>query len=224
MRTDKITRILILYDSLMRGRKINKIGFSAEHGINERSFDRDIEDLRLFLSEIYSADELLFDREDNSYRLTGRNPITMEEPEAMIFAKLLLGSSVFRRDETEGLLQALFSTLPKSAQDSLQSKIESDVGCFKAQTNNAMLKMVWDISLCIGKILRLNCGKNAEMGINVSPISVYFKNSQFYLKAYALDEKPVQIREYNVDDIVSFEMVGIFHKKKLNSKEDKNNG
>ena len=66
-KTDKITRILMLYHQLVNGQHINKTLFSWEHGINERSFDRDIEDLRLFLSEIYSAREIQYNKETGTY-------------------------------------------------------------------------------------------------------------------------------------------------------------
>lgn len=45
---DKITRMLILYSSLMNGEEINKTIFCFENDCSPRSFDRDIEDIRLF--------------------------------------------------------------------------------------------------------------------------------------------------------------------------------
>lgn len=52
----------MLYHQLLNGEHIDKAAFSLEHNITERSFDRDIEDIRLFLSEIFSSNELLFDK------------------------------------------------------------------------------------------------------------------------------------------------------------------
>ena len=49
---DKITRLLILYSSLINGDEINKTMFCFENDCSPRSFDRDIEDIRLFLSEV----------------------------------------------------------------------------------------------------------------------------------------------------------------------------
>ena len=59
---DKITRILILYKQLCDGVEVDKASFCIEHGISERSFDRDIEDIRLFLNEIYSGDDVIYDK------------------------------------------------------------------------------------------------------------------------------------------------------------------
>ncbi len=67
---DKVTRVLMLFYRLSRGEKINKENFCLEYEVNPRTFDRDIEDIRLFLSELYTCSELIFDRNSNSYLIT----------------------------------------------------------------------------------------------------------------------------------------------------------
>ena len=47
---DKITRLLLLYSKLTKGEKINKTIFCLENDCSPRTFDRDIEDVRLHLS------------------------------------------------------------------------------------------------------------------------------------------------------------------------------
>ena len=82
---DKITRILLLYRRFMHGDLINKYETSLEFGISERSFDRDIQDIRLFLSEAYSNLELEYDEKRHGYcikNLNIRRDITIEEAQA----------------------------------------------------------------------------------------------------------------------------------------------
>ena len=67
---DKITRVLLLFYRLSRGEKINKSNCCIEFKITGRTFDRDIEDIRLFLSELYTSSELVFDRTNNCYSIT----------------------------------------------------------------------------------------------------------------------------------------------------------
>ena len=66
---DKITRLLLLYSRLISGEKVNKKSFCNEVQCLPRSFDRDIEDIRLFLSELYISDELVYSRTSNAYFL-----------------------------------------------------------------------------------------------------------------------------------------------------------
>lgn len=46
--TDKVTRILMLYQQLLNGNIVKKATFALEHQITERTFERDIDDIRLF--------------------------------------------------------------------------------------------------------------------------------------------------------------------------------
>lgn len=89
---DKITRILILYRLLMHGDLINKYSASLEFGISERSFDRDIQDIRLFLSESFSNLELVYDEERRGYCIKNLNlKREIAIGECYILIKLLLG-------------------------------------------------------------------------------------------------------------------------------------
>lgn len=69
---DKITRMLMLYSSLMNGEEINKTIFCFENDCSPRSFDRDIKDIRLFLSESFSVLGLNYNRKITPIILRGR--------------------------------------------------------------------------------------------------------------------------------------------------------
>ncbi len=64
---DKVTRVLLLYSKLAQGQKIRKDTFCSETDSTPRSFDRDIQDIRLYLSETFQVDELIYSRRDNAY-------------------------------------------------------------------------------------------------------------------------------------------------------------
>lgn len=59
---DKVSRILRLFHRLIQGQKLNKADFAKSNNISERSVDRDIEDIRYYLSEIHSNAEVLFNK------------------------------------------------------------------------------------------------------------------------------------------------------------------
>ena len=101
----------MLYHQLLNGEHIDKAAFSLEHNITERSFDRDIEDIRLFLSEIFSSNELLFDKESRTYYLTGEQPQYIDRMEAVAIGRILLSSASLRYDEMMGLLHVLLTTV-----------------------------------------------------------------------------------------------------------------
>lgn len=84
---DKITRILRLYAQLAQGKKVNKLNFCMEVDCLERTFDRDIEDIRLYLSEFFCTQELIYDRLENVYYFTNSNRYLLEEEEYLLGRK-----------------------------------------------------------------------------------------------------------------------------------------
>ena len=48
LKEDKVSRVLALYSQLLGGRTIQKATAAQQYGVNERSIQRDIEDIRAF--------------------------------------------------------------------------------------------------------------------------------------------------------------------------------
>ncbi len=95
---DKITRVLLLYTKLIQGGKIDKISFCIEVDCLPRTFDRDIEDIRLYLSETFVNSELLYDRNNNVYYLSNVQRAELEIMEYKLIERLLLDSRVLCSD------------------------------------------------------------------------------------------------------------------------------
>ncbi|WP_418518613.1 hypothetical protein [Megasphaera sp.] len=49
MKEDKVSRVLALYSQLLAGQTIQKPAAAQQYGVNERSIQRDIEDIRAFV-------------------------------------------------------------------------------------------------------------------------------------------------------------------------------
>ena len=63
---NKGQRMLSMYDRLLSGEVINKKNLAREFGVTEKSIQRDVEDLRNYLSEAQMKGghaEILYDRE-----------------------------------------------------------------------------------------------------------------------------------------------------------------
>ena len=210
MKTDKITRMLILYSSLIKGHKVSKFLFSMEHGINERSFDRDIEDIRLFLSEIYSPEELVFDKVENAYYITGQTRSEIDSGEAYVLAKTLLGSKALRKDEAEGIVESLIGVVSNKEARFLKSKLANDVISYDGvKHDKAILKFVRDLSNCIFENKHIRMKYHATKGtieeIELYPKDIQCVNSQFVLTASLL--KTDDEKKYIIDKIEEFEII-----------------
>ncbi len=49
LKEDKVSRVLALYSQLLAGQTIQKPAAAQQYGVNERSIQRDIEDIRAFV-------------------------------------------------------------------------------------------------------------------------------------------------------------------------------
>lgn len=192
----------MLYHQLLNGEHIDKAAFSLEHNITERSFDRDIEDIRLFLSEIYSASELMFDKISRTYYLTEEQPHYIDRMEAVAIGKILLSSSSLRYDEMMGLLHVLLTTVSKDDADAVRRYLCQGIAEYTSKATTAVLKLLGDLY----EVILTN--KNIEITLSVdegdqrtklvSPLKVDLSGGQFCLIA-ADAESPEDVRQYGAN-------------------------
>ena len=57
---DKIGRVLSIYTKLMNGELVQKEKEAIIHGVNERSIQRDIEDIRMFIEELHLEKSIVY--------------------------------------------------------------------------------------------------------------------------------------------------------------------
>lgn len=212
-RADKNTRILKLYDRLLSGKTVNKTLFSLECNVSERAFDRDVEDIRLYLSEEFSPMELIFDKSKNGYYLTVERRRDLLADELLPILKILLGIEVFRSDEMREISETLMSFIDRKDVSKVKISIAEELANYQPQPDKTvLLKMVWDLSECIyrkTKIkIRYQIAGQAENFIIVSPVSVVFAENGFYLAAFTEGSDNEYPTFYQVDKIDSFEVLG----------------
>ncbi len=214
---DKVTRMLMLFSKLTKGESVSKISYCLETGVNARSFDRDIEDMRLYLSETFSLDELYYDRQNNSYYLTGVSKQPIEMAEYRFLARLLIESELLRKDELAGMLSMLASNAvkPKECTDLLKSSIEKYTDLITVP----LLKMHEDISSVIGTetVIRIRyTEKKHQKEADIVPYNISFSKGKMILWALELIGENYIIKSYSLNKINSFMKV-----KKLSIPESK---
>ena len=89
----KYSRVLSIYTKLMDGEVINKAAEAEYFGVNQRTIQRDIDDLRMFFEDKAAEGdvrrELIYSREDNGYRLVTRGEDALTNSEALAVCKIL---------------------------------------------------------------------------------------------------------------------------------------
>lgn len=93
--------ILKIYCELMAGRVVNKKALADEFGVNEKSIQRDIDDLKNFLSscdDCYGM-EIKYMRSKHGYVLEKEIANKFSKEEALAVVKVLLESRAFNKVE-----------------------------------------------------------------------------------------------------------------------------
>jgi len=207
---DKIARILFLYSKLIKGEGVNKTVFCIENECSARAFDRDIEDIRLYLSESYSVSELIYDRSRNVYYLSGAERTNLESVEYLFVEQILRDMAVLRKDEFEILTAHLLSNTEKTKSfDWL--KQEEHNGYKSPSHNKALLKIHGDLVTVIQykKCIRLKyfISDGEEVEQNVIPCTIKADIGYLYLIGYRENEMEEYPAFFRLDKIYSFHII-----------------
>ena len=206
---DDVTRALFLYSKLIEGKSINKAIFTTEYNCSGRTFDRDIERIRIFLSESYSVSELIYDRGRNAYYMSGTEKTELDLVEYLFLKQILMDTAVLRADEFKTLMSHLLSGTEKSKSFDLLKK-ESYNDYQSPSHNKALLKIHKDLVLVIQyrKCIRMKYFKSdgEEVERNVIPCAVRYDLGYLYLIGYREDKMDEYPAYFRLDRIYSFEI------------------
>lgn len=207
---DKITRLLFLYSKLFNGERINKTIFCFENDCSPRTFDRDIEEIRLYLSESFSSTELKYERSTNTYFINGAKHKLLEPMEYLLIERILKDSMILRNDEFDILSMHLLQNTEKAK----SFEHERQEICSKYQSplhNKALLKMHGDLVSIIRakKCINIKYFKSNGEEINqkILPCDVKYDLGYLYLIGYRTESEDEYPAYYRLDRIVSFEIL-----------------
>lgn len=206
---DKVSRILRLFHSLIQGQKLNKADFAKSNNISERSVDRDIEDIRYYLSEIHSNAEVLFNKSENAYYLSGWSDYKFSSIEVITILKVLIGSKVLRKDEMQGIMRSVRMMLDPMARREAVNSVYAEVDNYISPTHGkAILKMLEDLNRVISKRLKIDLhytkGNGEQVTKRVLPLIFIFSDFYFYLIAFIDGADYKYPAFFRVDRIKSF--------------------
>ncbi len=202
------TRLLFLYTKLIEGKFINKAVFTTEYSCSNRTFDRDIGEIRLFLSESYSVSEVIYDRGRNVYYMSGTERAELDSVEYLFLKRILTDIKVLREDEYKTLMLHLLSATEKSKSLDLLNKPYN--GYHSPLHNKALLKIHKDLVLVIQyrKCIRMKYFKSngEEVERDVIPCAVRYDLGYLYLIGYREDKMDEYPAYFRLDRIYSFEI------------------
>lgn len=206
---DKVIRVLMLFHSLIQGQKINKADFAKNNNTSERSIDRDIKDIRYYLSEIHSTAKIFFDKDEKVYYLFGWENRRLSSIEVITILKVLIGSKVLRKDEMQEIMRSIRMLLdPTERRETVNSVYREVDNYISPAHGKSILKILEDLNLVISKRLKIELNYTKVNGDNITkrvlPLIFIFSDFYFYLIAFIDGTEYKYPAFFRVDRIKSF--------------------
>lgn len=208
----KINRVLNIFERLMSGEVVNKRNISEEFGVNERTIQRDIEDIRGYFEENihkYKSVEINYSRSRKGYVINKGNNTFLNKEEALAISKILLESRAFNKEEMTKLINVILNQVETVQRKQINELICNELFNFvPLKHNKAILRKLWNISEIIRNknIIEITYIKADGKIIkrNVKPVSIIFSEYYFYLIAYFDNFKFNNPTVFRIDRIINY--------------------
>lgn len=193
------SRILDIYKRLCEGKCINKSEEAENYGVNERSIQRDIDEIRAFLDECI-VDEgdirrIVYSRADKGFVMMGNEDGLLDNNEILAVSKILLASRAFTKSEITLILNKIISGCVSHKNMKLVSDLVSNEKYHYIQPKHGaeVMDKLWGLGEHIKnreyiELSYFRQGENTENVISriVEPLAVIFSEYYFYLLSYTV--------------------------------------
>lgn len=195
---DKVGRVLGIYTRLLNGEVVNKSAEAARYGVNERSIQRDIDDIRNFMEQAVTdsgvVNEVIYDRREQGYRLESVQ-LRFSNSEILAICKILLDSRAFTKKEMTAMLDKLLDCcVPKANQKLVKDLIANEAYHYiEPQHRTVFLDRLWEIGQAVQQHrcieIKYKGLKNSAPKIRkLQPLAIMFSEYYFYLTTIIDDE------------------------------------
>ena len=218
----KVERIINLYNRLAEGEVLNKADEAVRFDVNERSIQRDLEDIRAyFANDPESNRELIYDRTQKGYVLVQNQKKSLTNSEILTVCKILLESRSLTREEMYPIIDKLLQCcVPYGNYRKVADLIGNEKFHYlEPHHGKKFVDTMWDIGSAVNehRLMRIRYQKLKEpdkvMRI-IQPVGIMFSEYYFYLCAYisASEETPDVPKRpfptiYRLDRIAEYEIL-----------------
>lgn len=200
--TDKIERVLGIYTKLINGSVVNKVEEANNYGVNERSIQRDIDDIRNFMDQSVEdsgvVNSVIYDRAKKGYRLEQIYQLKFSNSEILAISKILLDSRAFTKREMDAMLEKLIDQcVPKSNQKLVKELISNEKYHYiEPRHKTVFIDKMWTIGQAIREHRYIEIQYQGLKGTGIKsrklkPLAIMFSEYYFYMTAI-IDDKQVQ--------------------------------
>ena len=222
--TGKNDRILASYARLSKGESINKQEAAARYGVNEKSIQRDIDDIRDYFSQKLVEDgqgkAVVYNRQVKGYYLETQSQTKLTNSEILAVCKILLDSRAFIKGDMGRILEKLLTgCVPRKNLLMVKELISNEAFHYvEPRHHRAVLDKIWDIGIAVKacRVIEITYSKRKGESVHrrLEPLAIMFSEYYFYLTAFIEDVDKSQFHVendpfptiYRIDRIESLEV------------------
>lgn len=188
----KVERIIHLYNQLVEGEVLNKAKEAEKFVVNERSIQRDIEDIRAYLAnDPESSRELVYDRTRKGYVLIQTKKKNLTNSEILTVCKILLESRSLVKEEMYPIIDKLLQCcVPYDNYKRVADLIGNEKFHYlEPHHGKKFVDTMWDIGSAVHehRLIRIRYQKLKEpdkVMRMIQPVGIMFSEYYFYLCAF----------------------------------------
>lgn len=218
----KVERVIDIYQRLSEGEVINKTREADRFGVNERTIQRDIDDIRGYYIERPDADcTITYDKKLKGFVLKRNSVEKLSNSEVLVVCKILLESRSLMKEEMYPIIDKLLQhCVPTKNYKKVADLIGNEkLHYLEPHHGKTFVDVMWDISTAVyeHRLMRMRYQKLKEpdkVGRLIQPVGLMFSEYYFYLCAYiCADEDNPDVPKrpfptiYRIDRIVDYEIL-----------------
>ena len=229
LKSNKNFRILDIFVRLSQGKIIHKSEEASNFGVDERSIQRDIDDIRAFLAEqcvknTADSRSVEYDRGEKGFVMKEIEDSLMSNTEILAVSKILLESRAFTKKEIGAILDKLVAgCVPQKNMKLVTDLIANEKYHYVELHHKSRIQdKLWELGSQIKQcnMLEIVYQKQVDSKERVKrviwPVAILFSEYYFYLNGYIVEknQQGEYVRKYDyptifrIDRIQSYREIG----------------
>lgn len=198
----KVERIIKLYSYFLEGKIVNKKKEAERFEVNQRTIQRDIDDIRTCFANDMNVDwQIIYDRNKKGYLLLRDDKNLLKSQEIFMLCKVFMNSQLFVREEmfsvVDKLVQCCISAEEKKKVSALLLK--EKISYQEPEHGKRLWELIKDIcdAIYTQRMARIKYQIEEADGYVwkiVQPTGIIYSENDFYLTAYLDEEKVVNTK------------------------------
>ena len=201
-------RTLSIYTRLLDGELIRKATEAQAYGVNERTIQRDIDDIRNFFAADVERSgvigNIVYDRAEKGYRLERIYQLKLKNSEILALCKILLDSRAFTKAEMTNMLDRLIACcVPQENRTVVKELIANEAYHYvEPHHKTEFLDTLWDLGIAIreNRWVEMDYLRTKDKSVvhrKVKPVAILFSEYYFYVTAF-IDDADEARKDFDV--------------------------